>query len=236
MSEQPNNSGQTPPSGVVPSANLPPVKLSPPPTVPPLGESEFAAIRHATDRYQPLRRAARVAKSSSIITLFIGITAIPLVLFWPSWDSALVTLGLCIIGVVEYKGSGRIRRAETNAGAFLAKNQLALLGVITLYCVVQMLTFSTGAIKDAAISPEFRSELGGMTSVDKTIDSQIDRYAPMFYYGFYGLVIFVSILSQGGMALYYFTRRRHIEAFNAQTPQWVRQLLTETKQFGGAGS
>jgi hypothetical protein len=40
----------------------------------------------------------------------------------------------------------------------------------------------------------------------------------------YGGVIVLSILFQGGNALYYFTRRRHVEEFIAETPQWVRDV------------
>ncbi len=51
--------------------------------------------------------------------------------------------------------------------------------------------------------------------------------APLVIYGFYGLVIVLSAAFQGGLAAYYFTRRRPLEAFNLQTPDWVRQVLAE---------
>jgi hypothetical protein len=31
------------------------------------------------------------------------------------------------------------------------------------------------------------------------------------------------------MALYYFTRRKHIQQFNRSTPQWIRRLFVEMK-------
>ena len=120
-----------------------------------------------------------------------------------------------------------MRLADPAAARALAGNQLALFGLIALYCVVQMVGFSPAQAKAAAISPEVRSQLNGMPSMAKAIDSQIDRWAPLLTYGFYGLVIVVSLIFQGGMALYYFTRTRHLAAFNSRTPPWVRRVVIE---------
>jgi hypothetical protein len=32
------------------------------------------------------------------------------------------------------------------------------------------------------------------------------------------------VVFQGVNAIYYFTRRRHVEAYIAQTPEWIRDL------------
>ena len=44
----------------------------------------------------------------------------------------------------------------------------------------------------------------------------------------YGGVIVLSALFQGGTALYYFSRRRHVEDFIAETPAWVRDVQSGT--------
>jgi len=195
----------------------------------PLDESDYLLIRQAAVRRRPLRRATRTALMSSVATLVIGISAIPFVLLWPSWQGGLVAAGLCVIGVVEYKGYQRMRRADPNAARMLGTNQLALLGLIVLYCLAQMAAFSPEQARAAAISPEVRAQLANLPSMAKAIDSDIDRLAPLATYGFYGLVIVLSIAFQGGLARYYFTRRRHLEAFNAQTPPWIRRLFAETE-------
>ena len=41
---------------------------------------------------------------------------------------------------------------------------------------------------------------------------------------FYGGVIALSALFQGGTALYYFSRRRLVEEYIAETPEWVRDV------------
>ena len=59
------------------------------------------------------------------------------------------------------------------------------------------------------------------------IDKMIETWAPYLVYGFYSLLIVVSVGFQGGLALYYFSRRKHVEAFNRETPAWVRRVLAE---------
>jgi hypothetical protein len=90
-----------------------------------------------------------------------------------------------------------------------------------------MLTFSTEQAKAAAMSPEFRSHLAGLPNMAQTIDKEIERWAPILAYGFYSLIIALSVCLQGGMALYYFTRRRHVESFNRGTPPWIRRLFID---------
>jgi len=37
----------------------------------------------------------------------------------------------------------------------------------------------------------------------------------------YGAMIAVALFAQGGLALFYFTRRKHIDAYLAKTPAWI---------------
>ena len=41
------------------------------------------------------------------------------------------------------------------------------------------------------------------------------------------LLVRISIAFQGGLALYYYTRRRHVETFLRETPAWIRRQLLE---------
>jgi type IV secretory pathway TrbD component len=205
------------------SPALPPVQVRPEP----LDEGDFLLIRQAAVHRRAVRSAARTALASSTTTLSVGVLAVPLVFFWPSWEGALVAVGLCIIGWVEYRGCRRMRRADPSAARVLGRNQLALLGLIVLYCVVQMATFSPEKAKAVAVSPEVRSQLAALPNMEKAIDGAVERLAPLVTYGLYGLVIVLSAIFQGGLAAYYFTRRRHLEAFNSRTPQWVRRLFIE---------
>jgi len=195
----------------------------------PLDETQYALVQEAARLYRPIKRAARTALASSVVTLIIGASAALSVLIWPSLAGAFITLGLGVIGVVEFLGSRKMRQADPAAARLLATNQAAFLGLIVLYCLAQMLTFSTEDAKAAALSPEFRAQLEAMPEMARTIDIDriIEQWGPLVTYAFYSLVILLSIFFQGGMALYYFTRRRHLEAFHSRTPAWVRRLLME---------
>lgn len=194
----------------------------------PLEESDFERIREAVKAHKAVRRATRTALSSASVTLVIAFAAMPFTLIWPSVSGLLVLAGISAVGIVEFLGYQRMRRADPSAPKMLALNQLAFLGVITLYCISQVAFFSTADIKASALSPEFRAELTkGMPDMARSTDALIDQWAPLAMFGFYSLVVLLSIVFQGGMALYYYTRRRYVDAFNRQTPAWIRRLFIE---------
>jgi hypothetical protein len=66
---------------------------------------------------------------------------------------------------------------------------------------------------DSATKKEMLSMVGDLEGLYKTATLAM-----------YGGAIVLSMLFQGGNALYYFTRRRHVEDFIAETPQWVRDV------------
>jgi hypothetical protein len=45
----------------------------------------------------------------------------------------------------------------------------------------------------------------------------------------YGTVIVLSIIFQGLTACYYFTRRKYVEAYVRETPQWVLDVQRMTR-------
>ena len=51
----------------------------------------------------------------------------------------------------------------------------------------------------------------------------IDELHKPLILGVYGLIIVLSLIFQGGTACYYFTRKRHLQAYLDQTPDWVIQ-------------
>lgn len=83
-----------------------------------------------------------------------------------------------------------------------------------------MLTFSNA---ETLVSPELRSQLAQLPGLEQ----DIAHWAPIATYGFYSLVIALSIAAQGGLALYYFTRRPYLETLQRTTPPWVQRLFTE---------
>jgi hypothetical protein len=193
----------------------------------PIGEREWGLVREAAVRRRKVKRAAATARSSAIVTLVIGLLALPFVVVSPSFGGLVVVAGILVVGVREWKGYGKMRRAEAGAASYLGWNQVALVGVITFYCLFQMASFSLEEVKSAALSPEVRSQLAAMPGMAADIDRMIERWAPYAVYGFYSLVILVSALAQGATAVYYFSRRKYVETFNRQTPEWVMKIFEE---------
>ncbi len=199
--------------------------VEPPKRESPLSEEDFALLRHALVGRDPVRRAARTARFSAASILVIGAAGIPITLFWPSWLSLVMVAGICAIGAIEYIGARRMQRGDVSAASFLGRNQLAFLGLITAYCVYQMVTMSSAAAQGTLLSPDLQSALDQMGSAD--VERQMKTWAPLATCGFYSLIILLSVCFQGGLAVYYFTRKRHLQAVADATAPWVQRLFSE---------
>lgn len=197
------------------------VTASPSPT-----PEQLRQIGQAARTHRVLRRAARTALSSAATTLLIGAVSALGAVFWPDWKSVAMSLAVLAVGAVEYVGHKRLLRADPAAPRLLMRNQLAFLAAIVAYCVLQLLTFSTDALKNEAISPEFRQQLHQMPSMERSIDGQIETWGTLMHQGLYAGMILISIGFQGGMAWYYATRKKHVEAFRKANPTWAQQVVT----------
>lgn len=193
----------------------------------PLDERHFAMVRQASQGRKAVEKMIRRTRSSSLIALVLGVVAIGIAFIWPGWENVLIAVALCAIGAVELWGHHQIRQVKSRAATVLGSNQLALLLTIIAYCTVQMAAFSSEEAKGSALSPELRAQLDGLLVAQPTLEREIDQWMPILTYGFYGLIIVISIGFQGGMARYYFRNRRYIDAFNRETPSWIRRLFVE---------
>jgi hypothetical protein len=101
----------------------------------------------------------------------------------------------------------------------LGWNQLALLAIIVIYC---LWAIQSNFSEAKAVT----AELGAYADVQAVLGSpeQIEKLAREIVLLFYGSVIAASVVFQGLTALYYFSRRKHIDAYIAGTPEWIRQL------------
>jgi hypothetical protein len=185
---------------------------------------DAAVVDAAALAYRPVRRAAKLARSSAITTLLIGAAAVLVTVLSPSLASAYITACVIAVGLVELAAARRLRATDPTATRLLALNQLVFLGLITIYCVWQMATMSPADLKNMIMSPEFRAQAQQIPGLLEPYDSPIDAHGTLIICGFYGLVIVLSIAFQGGMALYYHTRQKFVEAFLRQ-PTWVRSLV-----------
>lgn len=190
----------------------------------PLDDMQLLLLRQAVVRRRPVRRAAWVAFTSAWTILVIAVLAWPVVMLMPSPVGLVVVAGITLVGVMEYIGSGRMWRMERSAPAFLARNQLTFVLLIVAYCVYRMVTFSPQALYS---SPETREMLA---QVAGDLQEAVEAVVPFFYYAIYGLIAFLIVVCQGGLACYYITRRQYIDRFERETPAWVKQLMAEVER------
>jgi hypothetical protein len=190
-----------------------------------LTPSQLAQIESAGRIHRLVKRATRTAGASAWTMLIIGLSAGLFALLSPNLTSLLTALALCAVGGVEYAGYRGLQRADPDAALLLARNQLFFLALIVAYAIWQMVSFSSAGVKATVLPDDVRSQLSLMPDLTKQIDGQIDLWGTIANYGFYALLIILSIVFQGGLALYYFTRRKHVAAFRLATPQWAQKVF-----------
>lgn len=144
-----------------------------------------------------------------MITLFSGLFTV-LLLFLGEWlgvaVGALVTAG----GIFELRGNHLLKQKQIAGLSWLGGGQLLVLGTIWVYCLGSLITYDEAAIM-AQFTPEMRESLAqiGMSMSDLT---------PLMktgFFAFYSIVMGVTLLYLGGLALYCHTRRPQIAALFA---------------------
>ncbi|HMC10217.1 MAG TPA: hypothetical protein VKH44_02960 [Pirellulaceae bacterium] len=185
----------------------------------PLSATHRRELAAARERAKAIRKAARVAGFNGWTTAAAAAFSAMFLLFDRSPVAIAITLGLSIITYNEFRGRKRLLNFDASAATMLGWNQLGLLAMIVVYCLWSLLG-------SAGEADAVRAELKSYSDLDAALGAA-GGFEGMFKtvsYGLYGGVIVLSVIFQGGNALYYFTRRRHVEDFIAETPQWVRDV------------
>lgn len=193
-------------------------------TVGPLDQTQHREVAAAHDRAQKIRKAAAVAKFNGWTTGICAVCSAPFALF--SLSGFLVAVGLSVIAYNEFKGCRRLLKYDLNASSFLGWNQVGFLAIITCYCV-WMLVVGFSSQSQLVAELQAQPELAGLLDSPEGFDQ---LYKTMLA-AFYGLVIALSVVFQGLNAIYYFTRKKYVQAYVQETPSWVIELqqLTASK-------
>jgi hypothetical protein len=115
-------------------------------------------------------------------------------------DLTGVFVGLLVLtaGVMELRGRRKLRQRDATGMKLLVRAQLFLLTVILVYCVSRLGSFDAETAM-ANLTPEMQAALNE-AGVNRSDLLPMVRLA---FYVVYGTVAFVSLLFQGGLALYY---------------------------------
>ncbi|MFI5379662.1 MAG: hypothetical protein ACHRHE_10220 [Tepidisphaerales bacterium] len=188
-----------------------PSSAAPPPALSPEHLGQLAAARASAGK---IRRAISIARFDGwTIATFAGLT---LICGLASPVSLVLGLGMGAAAFVELRAATRLRRLDPAAIRTLACNQLALGSLLILYALFSLYVQFTGPgvyAQAAASDPALADALRPFESLSRALSL-----------GVYALVILIAIFAQGGLALFYFSRARHLHAYLAQTPPWIIRL------------
>jgi hypothetical protein len=187
----------------------------------PLSSEHRRELSAARGRARVIRKAARVAAFNGWTTAIIAALSAPFSIFSPV--GLALTVGLAVVAVNEFRGRKRLLQFDPRAAALLGWNQIGLLAMISVYCAWMWYSSINGS---GAVADELKS----YADLDAALGSTggFESLYKQIVVALYGGVIALSAVFQGGTALYYFSRRRHVEEFVADTPAWVRDIQIGT--------
>ena len=169
-------------------------------------------IADAHARLRPIRRAVSVARfSASTSALFAAIT----LLFAPLFGVVNLVIGggLAVIAWNEFVGAGMLGRLDAGAPLRLAAGQIALGSIVVGYCLWQLWRVLAGDAVGGYDHPQIREMLADYQPLIQGLTSLV-----------YLTAIALTVLFQGGTALYYLTRTRALRAYLNRTPEWIVEI------------
>jgi hypothetical protein len=174
----------------------------------------FRQIAEARTAWRRIRRAVGMARFDGwTIGIFGGLT----VLFSLTSPSGLaIGVGMLIIAVLELWGAARLSRLDPRAHRMLGFNQVAVALMLTTYALWSLYTAAYGPAATSTMSADEREAMSML--------GPVDEWTRQIQYLVYGILILVAVFGQGSLALYYFTRARHVRDYLAKTPPWIAEM------------
>jgi hypothetical protein len=180
-----------------------------------LNIEQLQALQAAHHDRRRIRRAAAVATVSgwtlmtfAALTLLTGLFSLP---------AFLLGLGMAVVAWTELSGSKAMRHLDISAPYQLAVNQLVLAAMLCAYSgwgIFAALTSPSRYAEQMAAGGEVARMLEPIDNLHTTISVIV-----------YVTMIVIAIAACGSTALYYFTRRGHMEQHLSRTPTWVVEAM-----------
>lgn len=181
-----------------------------------LSAAQHRALSKASQLYKPIRRAMGIASFDAFVAGMLAILALPFAIF--SLWSALAVVVLATVAGVELRGRILLARLNPAASRWLGWNQVYFLSMICVYCAASIAHVLLYPPDLAALKDVQQYMPAGYQNIDFASGLQILTIVV------YGLVALTSSVYIGLVALYYFTRRKHIQRFVDEAPAWVVAL------------
>ncbi len=150
----------------------------------------------------------------------IGIFAalsLPLSLIFFDIPSILISVGMVVVTVIEYRAANELRKLDVFAPRRLGFNQVAFATILCLYALWNLGAAFFGPPPNLGVSKDQMAQLsqvmGNMNDLARWLSMMV-----------YGGIILIAIAAQGGLALYYFTRTKYVRDYVAHVSPWIIQL------------
>jgi hypothetical protein len=180
----------------------------------PLSAEDLREIAEAKARRKKINRAAGVAGFNGWSTAIAAGLSAPFAFF--GVPALLLCGGFAVVAYREFTGRRMLQQLHVGAGRLLGVNQIAFGLMLIGYCAWSLYGALTGPNPYAeliASEPEVARMLGS-----------IDELYKVGAVAVYGGVIAVTLIVQGLMASYYFSRGPLVRAYVQATPSWVVEL------------
>jgi len=180
----------------------------------PLTPEHHAQIARAQQQRKKINRALKIASFNAwSFTVFAAFS-----LLFALFSVSSLIAGVALAGLAwnEFRGRRRLQQLDLRGPSTLGTNQIACCLLIALYCGVQLYNALTGPGPYAQAmdqSPELATALQPMEEMIKS--TTLAAYA---------LILIVGVSVQGATAWYYFSRKRWLNEYLQQTPDWVVDL------------
>ncbi len=198
----------------------------------PLSLAQQKALSDAERAASMFSLAPKLAFIDGVGLLLAAALSLSIAAFDPGFLISAALLACC--GVVELTYANKLKAYDPVAPRVLALNQLALLLAITSYAVVRLMAAGADELTlEAALREHPELEALAPLMSDPAMQDQLDAMAGAFRTGMivvYASLIVVSLLVQGGAALYYLSRAKYLQQFLETTPPWVLEWMRRRKR------
>ncbi len=162
-----------------------------------------------TPQEKALRRVLLISRLDGWSIVVIAVLSLLLTLVLGELLGLGISLLVLVAGIMELRGRRALKRRDPDGMKLLVRAQMFLLTVILVYCARCLGSFDAGYLQEQLI-PEMRQNLLlfgiNFDEVLKEADLTVAEIVPLVHMMFlvlYGTLAFVSLLFQGGLALYY---------------------------------
>jgi hypothetical protein len=193
----------------------------------PISEPQRQALQDAETAARRFAFAPKLATWNGVSMLLGAALSLLLAVFDHALLLSAAVLGVC--GWVELSAGKKLREYDPTAPLRLALNQIVMMALVVGYSLLKLKAAWSGQASlaaELAQHPELAAVIEQLD--DPSVAEAIDSLGHMYRWGVvavYSALIAIALIVQGGAAAYYWSRRKHLLAFLASTPDWVLDFM-----------